>query len=93
MFARLPFGTEASEIVRTEALARMSLGADGAEWTEAPVVMFTSREPSVLPDVMVQAILAVGAVSGAQEGLTFGHAPEVVLVEIFAFEPLLAQPL
>jgi hypothetical protein len=43
----------------------MSLGADGAEWTEAPVVMFTAWQPSILPDVMVEAILAIRAVTGA----------------------------
>jgi hypothetical protein len=39
---------------------------------------------------MIQTVVAIRAVSGAGKGLAFGHAPQVILVEIFTLEPFLA---
>lgn len=43
--------------------------------------------------MVVETVFAVGAVSRARKGLALGHAPQVVFVEILAFEALFAQAL
>lgn len=91
--ACLALRTEPGKVVRTDLLADMTLGAQRSQGTEPTVIVLTSGTSSFLADVMVQAIVAVGTVSGAREGLAFGHASEIVLVEIFAFETLLTEPL
>lgn len=43
--------------------------------------------------MLVETVIAVGTVSGPGEGLAFGHATQVVFVQILALQPLLAEAL
>jgi hypothetical protein len=43
--------------------------------------------------MVVETVFTVGAISRARKGLALGHAPQVVFVEVFAFEALFAQAL
>lgn len=68
----------------------MSLRAKGAQLAEAPVVVLTRWEARLLAHMLVETVVAVGAVSGSREGLTLWHASKVVLVQVLALHALLA---
>lgn len=71
----------------------MPLGTQRSQLAEAPVIVFARRQPGFLPNVLVKAIVAIRAVAGSREGLALGHAPQVVFVEVLAFNAFFAEPL
>lgn len=58
----------------------MAFCAQRAQLAESAIVVLTWWESGLLAYVLVEAIVAVGAVAGAREGLTFGHAAEVIFM-------------
>ena len=91
--ARLALRAESGQVEGTEPSADVAFGAQRSQWAESPVVVFAGRQTRLLAHVLIQAVVAVGAVAGPREGLALGHAPQVVFVEILALQPLLAKPL
>lgn len=91
--AGLTLGAKPSKVKQTQAATNMSLSAKGAQLAESTIVMFTWRKTGLLSDVLVQTVVAVGTISGAGEGLAFGHATQVVFVQILALHPLFTETL
>jgi len=93
LLACLAFGAEARQVERTDAPTDVALRTQGPQFAEPAIVVLAWRQSGFGPDVLVQAVVTVGTVSGTRVGLALGHAPQVVLVEVFALEALLAQAL
>lgn len=91
--AGFAFRAEPSEVEQTQAAANMAFRTEGSQFTESSVVVFTGWETGFLSNMLVQTVIAVGAVSGSREGLAFGHASKVVFMQILAFRSFLAKPL
>lgn len=91
--AAFAFGTETSKVKQAKLSANVSLGAEGAQFTESPVVVFTGRESGLFANVLIEAVITIRTVSGPGEGLAFGHATQVVFVQVLALHSLLAQTL
>lgn len=91
--ACLALGAEPGEVEHAKPTANMPLGAEGTQFTKSSIVLLTRRESGLLANVLVQAVVAIGAVPGPGERLAFGHAAQVVLVKVLALEPLLAKAL
>lgn len=91
--AAFAVGTEAGKVEQAELSANVSLGAEWAQFTESPIVVLTGWQSGLFANVLIETVIAVGAVSGPGEGLAFGHASQVVFVQILALQPLLAEAL
>lgn len=72
--AAFAFGAETGKVKQAQLSANVSLGAEGAQFTEPPIVVFTGRESGLFANVLIETVIAVGTVSGPGEGLAFGHA-------------------
>jgi hypothetical protein len=91
--AAFAFRAEAGKVKQAKLSANMSLGAEGAQFTKSPVVVFTGRESGLFANVLIEAVIAIGTVSRPGEGLALGHTTQVVLVQVLALHSLLAQTL
>lgn len=89
--ASLSIGAESGQIEHAEPPADMPLRAERAQFTESSVVVFAWGKPGFFAHMLIEAIVTVGTVSGAREGLAFGHSAQVVFMQILALHSLLAE--
>lgn len=78
--ASLAFGAEPGQIEHAETTTDMPLRAEGPQLAEPSVIVFARGKTGFLADVLVEAVVTVGTVSGTREGLAFGHSAKVVFV-------------
>lgn len=84
-------GAEAGHVELAEPSPDVTLPAPRALLAEASVVVLARGQPRLLLDVDVEALVAVLAVAVLVVELALAHLPQVVLVEVVARVPLLAQ--
>ena len=77
VLALSPVRTEAREVEPAEGFAEMGFPAPRPQGTETPLVVWARREFGDRVDVLVQAVVAVGAREVARVVGAFGHASSV----------------
>lgn len=73
-------GTETCQVIWAHLLADMLLGAAGAQWTEAAVVVRAGWQLALRVDVEVEALVAVAAKAIPQKEVALGHLAQVEFV-------------